>query len=117
MSTPTPDSEDRGLSARDRAALDGIAGHENAADPAFVARLSTGDTPSDAAPDARATRRWNLGVQIAVVVVIAIALLPSSWLAAGLLVVLLVGPAAAALVAVRAAAARSRGPADDDRSN
>lgn len=122
MSAVSPDDlppEDSGaLSERERAVLDDIAGHENAADPAFVTQLRAPTPTAGAEPPsplpALSPRARNLAVQAAVVLVVAAVLVPASWLATVALTVLLVGPAALAIVALRRGAAGGPAPHPPD---
>lgn len=118
---PRDEREGRPLSERERAALDHIAGSENAGDPGFVARLrdhsgtSVGvagmppervETRREA--QARARRR-DLTIQGAVVVGLAALLLPTAWFVAAVVtLVLLVVPLV--LVGLAWREARDRNP-------
>lgn len=99
MSTlPHPPSDgpraEQPLSERERAALDDIAGHENAGDPGFVARLGA------AVPEPRRTenvqeaaaraRRRDLTIQGAAVVGLAALLMPAAWFVAAVVTVVLI---------------------------
>lgn len=77
--TPSGDAE---LSDRDRRILDEIAGHENGADPTFVARLR-----EPARPASPATERV---LQVLAVAAVLAVLLPTAWVMVGV-VVLVIG--------------------------
>ena len=109
--TPEPERRPEGgprrppsppLSARDRRVLARIAGYENGADPAFVARIGAAGAPraagSPAAP--RAGPSLDRLVQYLVIAGLVALLLPGPWLLA---FALLTGPAVAVFAGFRAA--------------
>ena len=103
---PEPVPDDRSaLSPRERAALEAIAGHEDAVDPAFAARMRSAEAGGPW------RRHRDLAIQVAVVVVVAAFLLPTAWVFAAVTVVfLLVLPTALVLVALRETRRRATGP-------
>lgn len=121
MSTlPDPYAEgsraDQPLSARERAVLDDIAGHENAGDPGFVTRLGQAGAGGDGRLGTRLevlarARRRDLAIQGAVVAGLAALLLPAAWFVAAVVtLVLLVVPLLLVVQACREAhGTRERG--------
>lgn len=94
---PTPPDPGRPLSAQEQDALDRLAAATRREDPAWSDALAGRTPPARRRP----TRIWNLLVQVVVVGVLAVVLMPSAWVGAVLVAVVMIGPTVVALWAMR----------------
>jgi hypothetical protein len=94
---PTPPEPSRPLSARERAALARLEAETRREDPEWCDVLEREVPP----PRRPGSRIRDVVIQVVAVVVLAVLLLPSAWLAGLLVVVVLAGPAGVALWAMR----------------
>jgi Protein of unknown function (DUF3040) len=91
---PTPPDPPRPLTERERAALARLEAETRREDPEWFDLL--------ARPSPRRGRRGrNLALQALVIVVLAVVLVPSGWLAGLLVVIVMLGPLAVAVWAMR----------------
>jgi len=96
---PTPPEPPRPLSDRERAVLARLEAETRREDPEWCDVLER-EAPPPPRPGRRVLIR-DLVIQVAVVVVLAVVLLPSAWVAGLLVVVVLAGPVGVALWAMR----------------
>jgi Flp pilus assembly protein TadB len=94
---PTPPEPTRPLSAREKAALARLAAETRREDPEWFDLLAQRSTPRHR-PGSRAR---NLVIQVAVVVIMAVVLMPSAWMGGLLVAIVLIGPMGVALWAMR----------------
>jgi hypothetical protein len=94
---PTPPEPPRPLTEREKAALARLEADTRREDPEWFDLLAAQSPPRRRL----SPRVRNLVIQVVVVVVLAVALMPTAWLGGLLAVMVLVGPLGAALWAMR----------------
>jgi hypothetical protein len=94
---PTPPEPTRPLTEREKAALARLAAETRREDPEWFDLLAQRSTPRRRL----GSRARNLVIQVAVVVIMAVVLMPSAWMGGLLVAIVLIGPMGVALWAMR----------------